>query len=84
MRWIVDIVEDMQIMGIRRWRNQCKERANGRKSLRRLKPVVDCNASQRRKEWKFITDVLGQPILRVQESFWILVGPLSSGLLRSE
>jgi hypothetical protein len=26
-RWIVDIEEDMQIMGIRRWRNQCKERA---------------------------------------------------------
>jgi len=26
-RRIVDIEEDMQIMGIRRWRNQCKERA---------------------------------------------------------
>jgi len=26
-RWIADIEEDMQIMGIRRWRNQCKERA---------------------------------------------------------
>jgi len=26
-RWIVDIEEDMQIMGIRRWRKQCKERA---------------------------------------------------------
>jgi hypothetical protein len=25
-RWIADIEEDMQIMGIRRWRNQCKER----------------------------------------------------------
>jgi hypothetical protein len=25
-RWIVDIEEDMQIMGIRRRRNQCKER----------------------------------------------------------
>jgi hypothetical protein len=23
--WIADIKEDMQIMGIRRWRNQCKE-----------------------------------------------------------
>jgi hypothetical protein len=22
-RWIVDIEEDMQIMGIRRWRKQC-------------------------------------------------------------
>jgi hypothetical protein len=26
-RCIADIEEDMQIMGIRRWRNQCKERA---------------------------------------------------------
>ena len=26
-RWIVDIEEDMQMMGIRRWRNQCEERA---------------------------------------------------------
>jgi hypothetical protein len=26
-RWTADIEEDMQIMGIRRWRNRCKERA---------------------------------------------------------
>jgi hypothetical protein len=26
-RWIADIEGDMQIMGIRWWRNQCKERA---------------------------------------------------------
>jgi hypothetical protein len=26
-RWIVDTEEDLQIMGIRRWRKQCKERA---------------------------------------------------------
>jgi hypothetical protein len=26
-RWIVDIEEDVQIMRIRRWRKQCKERA---------------------------------------------------------
>jgi hypothetical protein len=26
-RWIADIKEDMQIMGIRRWRKQFKERA---------------------------------------------------------
>jgi hypothetical protein len=25
-RWILDIEEDMQIMGIKRWRKQCKER----------------------------------------------------------
>jgi hypothetical protein len=27
-RWIVDIEKDVQIMGIRRWRKQCKERAD--------------------------------------------------------
>jgi hypothetical protein len=26
-RWIVDVEEDMQIMGIRRWRKQYEERA---------------------------------------------------------
>ena len=26
-RWIVDFEEDMQIMGVRRWRKQCEERA---------------------------------------------------------
>jgi hypothetical protein len=26
-RWDLDIEEDIQIMGIRRWRKQCKERA---------------------------------------------------------
>jgi hypothetical protein len=26
-RWIADIEEDLQIMGVRRWRKQCEERA---------------------------------------------------------
>jgi hypothetical protein len=26
-RWIAGIEEDMQIMGVRRWRKQCEERA---------------------------------------------------------
>jgi hypothetical protein len=30
-RWIIDIEEDMKIMGIRRWRTQCKERAEWKK-----------------------------------------------------
>jgi len=36
-RWTVHIEEDMQIMGIRRWRKQCKKKQNRRESLRRLK-----------------------------------------------
>jgi len=38
----------MQIMGIRRWRNNVKKEQNGRESLRRLKFIVVCNASKRR------------------------------------
>jgi len=36
-RWNVDIEEDMQIMGIRRWRNQCKERAEWKKITEKAK-----------------------------------------------
>jgi len=46
-RWVVDIEEDMQIMGIRRWRNQCKERAEWKT---RLKPIVGCNAKEEEEE----------------------------------
>jgi hypothetical protein len=51
-RWILDVEEDMQIMGIRRWRKQCKNEQNGRESLRRLKPIVPCNANKRRRRWE--------------------------------
>ena len=44
--WIVDTEEDMQIMGIRRWRKQCEGRAEWQESLRRLKLIVGCNASK--------------------------------------
>jgi hypothetical protein len=47
-RWIAGTEEDLQIMGVRRWRKQC-EGHNGRKSLRRLKPTVGCNASKIRR-----------------------------------
>jgi len=36
-RWIVDIEEDMQIMGIRRWTNQCKERAEWKRITEKAK-----------------------------------------------
>jgi hypothetical protein len=52
-RWIENIEEDIQIMGIRGWINLCKERAGWKKSLRRLKPTVGCNASKRRGRNKF-------------------------------
>jgi len=35
--WIVDIEEDMQIMGIRRWRGQCKERAEWKRITEKAK-----------------------------------------------
>ena len=36
-RWIADIEEDMQIMGIRRWRNRCKERAEWKRITEKAK-----------------------------------------------
>jgi hypothetical protein len=36
-RWIVDIEEDMQIMGIRQWRKQCKERAERKRITEKAK-----------------------------------------------
>jgi len=36
-RWIADIEEDMQIMGIIRWRNQCKERAEWKRITEKAK-----------------------------------------------
>jgi hypothetical protein len=36
-RWIADIEEDMQIMGIRWWRNQCKERAEWKRITEKAK-----------------------------------------------
>jgi hypothetical protein len=36
-RWTVDIEEDMQITGIRRWRRQCKERAEWKRITEKAK-----------------------------------------------
>jgi hypothetical protein len=36
-RWTVDIKEDMQIMGIRRWRKQCEERAEWKRNTEKAK-----------------------------------------------
>jgi hypothetical protein len=35
--WNVDIEEDKQIMGIRRWRKQCKERAEWKRITEKAK-----------------------------------------------
>jgi hypothetical protein len=35
--WIVDIEKDMQIMGVRRWRKQCKERAELKRITEKVK-----------------------------------------------
>jgi hypothetical protein len=36
-RWIAGIEKDMQIMGIRRWRKQCKDRAEWRRITEKAK-----------------------------------------------
>jgi hypothetical protein len=36
-RWTADIEEDIKIMGIRQWRNQCKERAEWKRITEKAK-----------------------------------------------
>jgi len=36
-RWIAGIKEDLQIMGVRRWRKQCEERAEWKKITKKAK-----------------------------------------------
>jgi len=36
-RWIADIEENVQIMGIRRWRKQCEERAEWKRITEKAK-----------------------------------------------
>jgi hypothetical protein len=36
-RWIAGIEEDLQIMGVRRWRKQCEERAKWKKFTEKAK-----------------------------------------------
>jgi hypothetical protein len=38
-RWIADIEEGMQIMGIRRWRKQCEERAEWKRITEKAKTL---------------------------------------------
>jgi hypothetical protein len=52
-RWIEGTEEDLQIMGVRRWRKQCEERAEWKKITEKAKPTVGCNASKRRRRFPF-------------------------------
>ena len=36
-RWIAGIEEDLQIMGVKRWRKQCEERAEWKKATEKAK-----------------------------------------------
>ena len=36
-KWIIDIEEDMQIMGTRRWRKQCEDRAEWKRIAEKAK-----------------------------------------------
>jgi len=48
-RWIVDIEEDMQIIGIKVGEGNARKEQNGRESMRSLKYIQCCNASERRR-----------------------------------
>jgi hypothetical protein len=47
-RWIAGI-EDLQIMGVRRWRKQCEKRTEWKRITEKAKITVGCNASKRRR-----------------------------------
>jgi hypothetical protein len=56
-RWIEDIEDDIQIMGI--GGERCVRKGwNGRELLRRLKPTVGCNASRRKKISKILLQMI--------------------------
>jgi len=48
-RLIVDIEEDMQIIGMKEWRKQCKERAEWKRITEKAKTHGGCNSSKRRR-----------------------------------
>jgi hypothetical protein len=48
-RWIEDVEEVIQRMGIRGWKGYVRKGQNGRESLRRLKRTVRCKGSRRRR-----------------------------------
>jgi hypothetical protein len=48
-RWVEDIEEDIQALGIRGWRKLSKERTEWRRITERLKPTVGCNGNKRRR-----------------------------------
>ena len=45
-RWIEDVEEDIQRMGITGWRILCMERTEWKRITEEAKPTVDCNASK--------------------------------------
>jgi len=48
-RWITDIEEDTQIIGIKGWRRQCKKRAEWKRITEKAKTHTGCSASERRR-----------------------------------
>jgi len=81
-RWIADI-EDMQIRGIKgRESNVRKE--NGRESLRRLKPIWGCNASERRKSLEFSNEKFVNPWVELCLHFLILLHGVHSDFLSNK
>ena len=48
-RWIEDVEEDIQMMGIRGRRNLSKKRTEWKKITVKLQPILGCNANIRRR-----------------------------------
>jgi hypothetical protein len=48
-RWKEEVERDLQVLGVRRWRELVADRENGRTLFDRPKPTVGCGASGRRR-----------------------------------
>jgi hypothetical protein len=70
-RWIAGIEEDLQIMGVRRWRRQCEERAEWKRITEKAKthsgfvmPVKEKEEEEEEEELSFIFDGLHRMLYR--------------------
>jgi hypothetical protein len=48
-RWKEEVERDLQVLGVRRWRELVADRKNGRTLFDRPKPTVGCSANGRRR-----------------------------------
>jgi len=79
-RWIEDVEEDIQTMGIRGWRKLSKERTEWKKITEKAKkPIVGCNANKRRRCGRDL--LMYQASQHTQQHLSYMLCPISSVIL---